>query len=63
MKNERYNDNDNKILYFYFFVYEKGYIMLENSLGKCSLYYYISSKVLFSVAGYLKRINETPTPI
>ena len=26
-----------------------------------SLYYYISNKVLFSVAGYLKQSNETPT--
>ena len=30
-------------------------------LGKCSLYYYISVKVLFSVAGYLKQNNKTPT--
>ena len=33
------------------------------SLGKCRLYYYVSSKVYFSVAGYLKRSNETPTSI
>ena len=34
------------------------------ALGKDSLYYYISSKGLFSVAGYLKRSNEnTSVPI
>ena len=33
------------------------------SLGKFSLNYYISSKVFFSVAEYLKRSNKTPTSI
>ena len=40
---------------------EDIYFARKYSLGKCSLYYYISSKVFFSVAGYLKRSNETPT--
>ena len=26
--------NDNRILYFYFFVYIKGYILIENIVGK-----------------------------
>ena len=43
-------------LFTFNFVYGKGYTLLENiNLGKCSLYYYISSKALFSTARYLKR--------
>ena len=36
--------NANKILYFYFCIWKMIYFARKYSLGKCSLYYYISSK-------------------
>ena len=40
------------------------YFARTSSFGKRSLYYHICSKVFFSsVAGYLKRSNETPMSI
>ena len=58
-------NNDNNILWFYFFVYEKGYIVLENMVIENLVYisYYFYSKVLFSVTGYSKRGNKTPMSI
>ena len=46
MKNEKYQKSLTRtIKFFTFFVCGKECILLENnSLGKCSLYYYISSK-------------------
>ena len=36
--------NGNKILYFYFLYMEKDIFARKQNLGKCSFYYYISSK-------------------
>ena len=60
MKNEKYKKSlTTTTKFFTSFVCGKECILLENnSLGKCSLYYYISSK-FFSIAEYLKRSNET----
>ena len=59
-------NNDNKILHFFYFHFdEEGCILLENIACTNVVYisYYIFSKVLFSVTGYLKRSNEIPTSI
>ena len=39
------------------------YFARKHILVKCSLCYYISSKVFFIVAGYLKQSNEIPSSI
>ena len=52
-----------KLFTFIFCLWKKICFTWTNCLGKCNLYYYISSNVLFSVAGYLKRCNESPTSI
>ena len=52
-----------KFFTFIFCIWRRIYFTGKHSLGKCSLYYYISSKVSFSGAGYLKRSNEAPTSI
>ena len=49
------HNKDNKILTSIFCLWKRIYFARKWNLGKRSLYYYISSKVLFSVAGYLKR--------
>ena len=57
MKNEKSKkrrNSDNKILYPYFSYMEIDLFCSKHSFGKCSLYYYIFSKVFFSVAGYVK---------
>ena len=51
------------IKFFIFCLWKRIYFARKHCLGKCSLYYYIASKFLFSVAGYLKWSNETPTTI
>ena len=48
-----------KFFSFIYSILEGTYFARKHDLGKCSLYYYISSKV----AGYLERSNETPTSI
>ena len=66
MKNEKHRKNPKtkiKFFTFIFCIWKWIYFTVKHSLGKCSLYYYISSKAFFSVAGYLKRGNETPTSI
>ena len=56
MKNENHfhnvsqRNNDNKII-FIFCIGKRIYLVQKHSLVR---YYYISSKVFFSVAGYLK---------
>ena len=52
-----------KFFTFIFCIWKRIYLARKHSLGRCNLYYYISSKVFFSVAGYLRRKNETPTSI
>ena len=52
-----------KLLTFMFCIWKRICFAWKHSLEKCSLYYDISSKVFFSVAGYLKRSNEKPTYI
>ena len=66
MKNEKYKKKLTtkiKFLTFIFCIWKRIYFARKHCLGKCNLYYYISSKVFFSVAGYLKRSIETPTSI
>ena len=66
MKNEKHRKNPKtkiKFFTFIFCIWKWIYFTVKHSLGKCSLYYYISSKAFFSVAGYLKRGNETPSSI
>ena len=66
MKNVKYKKSlrtEIKLFTFIFCKRKMIYFALKYSLGKCSLYYYISSKVFFIVAGYLKRSNETSTSI
>ena len=71
MKNEKYKKSlttrkqeQNALLLFFVAIWKRiHFAQKNNSLGKCSLYYYISGKVFFSVAGYLKQSNETPTSI
>ena len=50
-----------KFFAFIFCIWKRIDFTRRHNLGKCSLNYYISSKVFFSVAGYLKRSHETPT--
>ena len=52
-----------KFFSFIFCIWKRIYFARKHSLGICALYHYISGKVSFSVAGYLKRRNETPTSI
>ena len=52
-----------KFFTFIFCLCKRIYFAQKHSLRKWSLHYYISRKVLFSVAGYLKRSNETPASI
>ena len=69
MKREKYKKNLTttiKLFTFFFFFFSIGkrtYFSRKHSLEKFSLYYYISSKAVFSAAGNLKRSNETPTSI
>ena len=49
--------------FFFFSIGKRTYFSRKHSLEKFSLYYYISSKAVFSAAGNLKRSNETPTSI
>ena len=58
LKNEKYKTSLTttiKFLTFAFCICKRIYFYRENSFRKCSLFYYISRKVFFSVAGYLKR--------
>ena len=50
-----------KLFAFIFYLLKRIYFAQKYSLVKCSLYYCISNKVLFSVARYLKRSNKTTT--
>ena len=69
MKNENYNKSSTTYqrqqnTFLLFFIYGKGYILLESIVWKNVVYtitYLV--KFSFSVAGYLKRNNETPTSI
>ena len=66
MKNEKYKKSlttKRNFFTFIFCIWKRIYFVLKHSLGKCSLHYYISSKYLFSVAGYLKQSNKTPSSI
>ena len=62
---EKFNNVTSTIKFFYFIfcIWKRIYFARKHSLGICVLYYCISGKVSFSVAGYLKRRNETPTSI
>ena len=67
MKNESPNNanhlknNDNNIFPFIFCKWNRIYFARKHSLGKCDLYYYISSK-LFRVAEYLNEIIKHQHP-
>ena len=52
-----------KLFTFIVYIWKKIYFTRKYSLEKCSLYYYISGKSFFSVAGYSKRSNKTLTSI
>ena len=52
-----------KLFTFVFYILKRIYFSRKHSLGEFSLYYYISSKVLVNITGYLKQSNETPTSI
>ena len=68
-KNERWKVSETfnkltttiKFFTFIFCLRKRIYFARKHSLGKCILYHFISSKVLFSVARYLKQSNEIPT--
>ena len=69
MNNEKYKKslkNVTKTIEFFtyvFYIRKRVYFARKHNLRKCSLYYYFPSQVFFSVAGYSKRSNETPTSI
>ena len=65
-KNKKFNKSlatTTKFFTFMSCIWKRIYFAQKHGLGKCSLYYYISGKVFFSIAGYVKRSNETLTSI
>ena len=60
MKEEKYEKRLTTLIKFLllFLLWKRIYFPRKHSMGKCTLYYYISSKISFSVAGYLKQSSE-----
>ena len=52
-----------KLFTFIFCLCKMIHFARKHSLGKCSLYCYISNEDFLTVEGYLKQRNEIPTSI
>ena len=61
---EKFNNVTSTIKFFYFIfcIWKRIYFARKHSLGICVLYYCISGKVSFSVAGYLKDVMKHQRP-
>ena len=64
MKNQKYKESLTTAMKFFTFIFciwKRIYFAQKHSLGKCSLY--ISSKIFFSVAGYVIQSTAIPASI